>query len=353
MKKLAQVGKTLKRSQRQIQDKIGEFLGCQVLVSKPETSTATREEVFAPLDSKMVLARLGVEGDRKGEAFLLFGLEGAIRLGGTLIMLPPSELDSRVQNEAFTEEEDDAFGEIVNLLAGALTAVFVEHFSPKLHFRKADLQPIDPLQDEETALQALPEGTLAQSCFELSMDGQALGPMILLLPGPLLEEETEEEEAEPAAQPEPAQAASPAAPHPAPPAENSGSQPVVVIAPGSEASQPFAQALAESGMTAECLGYEEDYRGFVQKQNVRGVFLVMEEVNDQGLALIIQLRAALEKSVPLLAAGPQWTKSTVLQAVKYGANDILITPAETGLIREKIRASLGSESEGKPLEGAA
>ena len=43
----------------------------------------------------------------------------------------------------------------------------------------------------------------------------------------------------------------------------------------------------------------------------------------------------------MIVAGPEWTRSKVLKALKYGACDILITPAETEEITEKVRRHMG------------
>lgn len=69
------------------------------------------------------------------------------------------------------------------------------------------------------------------------------------------------------------------------------------------------------------------------------VFLVMGEVSEQGFGLAIKLGSA-GLNVPLVAAGPAWTRSLVLKAVKYGASDILVTPSTPGDIRQKLETNL-------------
>lgn len=77
-------------------------------------------------------------------------------------------------------------------------------------------------------------------------------------------------------------------------------------------------------------------------------FLIMNEVADQGLATVIQIKSAAGGFAPLVAAAPQWTKRTVLQAVKYGICDILVTPAGSEEIRKKIHLHLRSEEKQTP-----
>jgi ActR/RegA family two-component response regulator len=68
----------------------------------------------------------------------------------------------------------------------------------------------------------------------------------------------------------------------------------------------------------------------------------MDDTKEQGLASIIKAKGIFGSSVPLIAAGGRWTRSQVLQAVKYGVCDIVVTPASPDDIREKIRQNLGS-----------
>jgi hypothetical protein len=72
---------------------------------------------------------------------------------------------------------------------------------------------------------------------------------------------------------------------------------------------------------------------------IQMIFLVMQEVSEQGFGVAIKISSA-GLSVPLVAAGPAWTRTLVLKAVKYSACDILITPSSPADVREKIEANL-------------
>ena len=65
----------------------------------------------------------------------------------------------------------------------------------------------------------------------------------------------------------------------------------------------------------------------------------MSEVSEQGFGVAIKLNSAGLR-VPLVAAGPAWTRSLVFKAVKYGVDDILMTPSTVGDVREKLEANL-------------
>jgi hypothetical protein len=68
------------------------------------------------------------------------------------------------------------------------------------------------------------------------------------------------------------------------------------------------------------------------------VFLVMQRVDEQAFGMAIKISSS--SSLPLIAAGPEWTRSKVLKAVRYGVTDILLTPAEPADVEEKIRTNI-------------
>ncbi|HSL39295.1 MAG TPA: hypothetical protein VK857_02900, partial [Desulforhopalus sp.] len=71
---------------------------------------------------------------------------------------------------------------------------------------------------------------------------------------------------------------------------------------------------------------------------LKAVYLVMREVNEQVFGVAIRISTA--SSLPLIAAGPAWTKGKVIKAVRYGVSDILLTPASREDIAENVRNNL-------------
>jgi DNA-binding NtrC family response regulator len=95
----------------------------------------------------------------------------------------------------------------------------------------------------------------------------------------------------------------------------------------------------------EALGYVSRILHFKESVNslltsrIQLVFLVMREVSEQGFGVAIKISSS-GFSVPLVAAGPAWTRTMVLKAVKYGACDILVTPSTVEDVREKLATNL-------------
>lgn len=119
---------------------------------------------------------------------------------------------------------------------------------------------------------------------------------------------------------------------------------VLVLAEEVEAGRVFAETVQDCGYTVQLLGFIDNVKEAILGERVRGVFLVMSEVSAKGIAAIIKASSSCGCPVPVIAAGPQWTRKTVLQAIKYGACDIVITPSQPDEIREKVNAHLGTPS---------
>ena len=98
------------------------------------------------------------------------------------------------------------------------------------------------------------------------------------------------------------------------------------------------RSLEVAGYACRILHFKDPVNTMLTSR-IQMIFLVMQEVSEQGFGMAIKISSA-GLPVPLVAAGPAWTRTLVLKAVKYGACDILITPSSPGDIREKIENNL-------------
>lgn len=426
MKRQALVNSILETLGGKIQVEVGNLLGCQIVLTPPTIGIFSKEDFFGQFLKKLAMARIAAEGDRTGEAYLFAQVKDAVLLGGTLIMLPASEMEERIAQEEFGGEEADAFGEIANIIAGVLTTAFDEYFPEKLRFVKRALETVVPSKVTADSPHPFPDGSFCQAFYGLTMDGRTLSPIQLLFPAELLGLAAE---ARPAAEPSreasapqartvsaganqaaglaevfadtsapagtvppvppvppvveasapeassapppssvvaaasraeaavfreeplsPASAGTSPSPPAAGPAMGSAADPagapeeptVLVLAEDPSESSSFAAVLQQKGYSVRSFALKDDIRRILSDVSVKGVFLVMQEVTEQGFAAAIRVKSAGARPVPLIAAGPQWTRKTVLQAVKYGVCDIVMTPATPQEIGEKIDRHLAA-----------
>jgi len=351
----------LNNSLAKIGEEVGALLGGTLAITPEKNEVLNKEELLEQAGGKQVMARMDVRGEGEGESYLLVSLKDAIFLGGTLIMLPDAELEEVVRNEEFGVDAEDAYGEVTNIIAGVYTAIFEEQYRKNIGFVKTGLETIIPVKIDPDSDETIPNDIYYLSSGELSFNGQNLGRIQAVFPARLFElESLAQPKAEGEAEVKEAPAAekvSTTAEDESPPRQAAGEQ-KISTADGGRVSAPagadaadiliftdddveaesIAGMLAQQGHTARILHYRDPVGNYLSP-SISLVFLVMKDVNEQGFGMAIKLSSA-GIQVPLVAAGPAWTKTTVLKAVKYGATDILITPATTADIREKLDLNL-------------
>jgi PleD family two-component response regulator len=99
----------------------------------------------------------------------------------------------------------------------------------------------------------------------------------------------------------------------------------------------IAAVLEANGLSARRVSFRDNLKS-VLPGRFKAVFLVMQRVDEQAFGMAIKISSS--SSLPLIAAGPEWTRSKVLKAVRYGVTDILLTPAEPADVEEKIRTNI-------------
>ena len=326
-------------------DAVGNLLGGSLRITPERQLVLDREEVLAQAGGLQVLARLTVRGEGEGEGCVLTDLPTAAALGGSLLMLPEHELAAAMGADRLDPDLADGFAEVVTVIAGACTAVFAEQDRvARLGFDRGPVETAVP--DRRT----LPASGYCLAAGRVSFAGRDLGRLQLLVPASLLGVELpelsadaalEEAERSTGAGPEATVTASETA-------EKEGSGPgcesdpppaveVVLFSDDRGESERILAMLAEMGCTGRVCHFKDPVQGALAP-GVRMVVLVMGEVSEQGFGVAIKLASAGLRA-PLVAAAPAWTRTLVLQAVKYGVRDILVTPVTAADLRQRMAAA--------------
>lgn len=361
MEKLQNLTAVFETVGEKAEEEVGLLIDASLSISLLETDIVSKKELFEKIGKKTILTRLAVSGDQNGECFLSHDLKDAVLLAGTLVMLPANELEQRVAKDVFGEEENDAFGEIANIITGALSTSFEEEYQGALHFIKKSLEPLIKTKLDPASDAPFPAQRFFLSAFSFQKEGKDLQPFYIIIPVGLLglEEAVAPavEEAPPGktvaktgqekkpAEKTALQTAENDAPGLQPgtkPAEEDEKEVILILSDSTENSQAFVESLEPRNCDCICKGFHEDIKEIFQTKRVRGVFLVMKEVNDQGFATVIKIKSSAPARIPVITAGPKWTRSTVLQAIKYGSCDVLMTPATAEEIQEKAQRHMFS-----------
>ncbi len=327
------VDRLLKNCQEKMEEEVGALLGCDVKLQNQENRLISKEEFFfEEVMGKQVVANMDVVGELEGASYLFVGLKDAIYIGGTLIMLPQSELESVVGEEAFGEDTKDAYGEIANIISGAYSAIFEEQYIKKIRFVKTGLELIVPMKVNLDSDSPVPNQQYYMSSMALYIGGKKLGKVRMLFPGRMLQlEQVARSEA-----PAPVQVEAKKPPV-IPPGIEGAEYDILIISDDDNEAEKLAGVLEDRGYSVCSLSYKDSVHNSISRE-LRAVYLVMREVNEQAFGMAIKVSSTC--SVPLIAAGPAWTKSKVFKAVKYGVRDILLTPASRQDIEENVAKNL-------------
>ncbi len=352
------VDKVLESCRLKISEEVGALLGTDIELENLGNKIVSKEDFFYDeVSGKQVIANMDIVGDLEGRSFLAVELKDAIRIGGVLIMLPASELESTISNEEFSEDGQDAYGEIANIISGVYTSTFEEQYHKNIRFVKTDLQQVAPMKVDVESDEPVPNEFYYQSKMELTISEKPCGNLHLLLPADLFQlNRAEESDSAQSTQDSSLQATQQANESPASVGESgqtegavsdvggrgdsdSSSRPIDVLLVGDDEQEAakIIDVLDGMGYSARLFSFKDNLLNYIPGQ-LKAVYVVTKAVNEQSFGAAIKISSSC--SVPIIAAGPEWTRTKVIKAVKYGVRDILLTPADAEDIKENINHNL-------------
>ncbi len=348
-KQKKRVDSCLKECVVRMAGEVGALLGAEVTFTEHATRIVNKEDFFFDEASgKQILAHLDVVGDIEGKSYLYIGLKDAIYIGGTLIMLPPSELDVIVGEEDFNDDAEDAYGEIANIISGVYTKVFEEQYPKKIRFIKTRLEQVVPMKVDPESDEPMPDVLYYMATSKITIGDKAMGNLQFLVPTPLFQLEqlgiesiaddvsSDDKTIDSVSGVDGMQPGSsdPSATVGAWEGSYGENNPEFLLVSNDEGEcKRICSVLAGRGHTYRVLDYKESINDFLPGE-VRAVILVMADVDEKALGVAIKISAVSQ--LPLIAVGPAWTRSKVIKAVKYGVDDILLTPASDDDINVKL-----------------
>jgi len=330
-------------------EEVSALLGGTLKVMPIENMALTKEGFLGQAGGKQIMTRMDIRGDQQGEAYLFVDVRTAVYLGGVLIMLPEGELEETVRNEEFGDDARDAYGEVTNIIAGVYNSIFEEGYHSKLGLVKTSMEPVTPVKIDPDSDDVFVNQPYYLSLGQIQYNGRDLGRLQLVIPARVLELEelllvSDEPEAASEAKEQAQALARPGKPNAAPVEagrireKQAESADILLFTDDDGEAGRIADVLQKMGYGCRILHFKDPVNS-VLTPRIQMVFLVMRETSEQGFGVAIKISSA-GLPIPLVAAGPAWTRTLVLKAVKYGACDILITPSSTDDIREKIEINL-------------
>ncbi len=345
------VDKLLKNCEGNIRDRVSALLGVDVILKNQNNKIVSKEDFFLEeISGKQVLAHMDVVDEVESKSYLFVGIKDAIRIGSILIMLPPAELETSVSEEDFSADAEDAYGEIANIISGVYTSVFQEQYPQSIRFIKTDLEIVSPMKVDVESNDVIQNEPYYLSCSSLEIDGNEAGKIAMLFPLSLLKldllnQDTSviEEKGQSVGEAETLQqdqtisqagkSANSITAKIDAAGKISGDIDVLLIEDNREEAVKIQKELTNHGIVSKRIEFEDNI-DLHMSPGSKLIMIIMKEVDEQAYGITIKVNSL--SNVPIVAAGPEWTRTKVIKAVKYGVDDILLTPAMANDIKEKV-----------------
>ncbi|MDD2557235.1 MAG: hypothetical protein RBR43_03700 [Desulfuromonadaceae bacterium] len=166
----------------QTSEEVGALLDANIVLDEHQTKLLNKNQIFEIKRSRSILSTMKISGDQEGNAFIITAQKDSITLGGTLIMLPPDQIEENQKQRIFGGEAADAFGEVANIIAGVYTSVFLEMYPKKLHFKRTDVNEFIPTKLDPEADLPFPPGVYFYSSCSVKLENRSLEKLEVIVP---------------------------------------------------------------------------------------------------------------------------------------------------------------------------
>jgi CheY-like chemotaxis protein len=348
----------LETALRQAGEEAGMLLGQGLTATLTDSLTFSKAAYFGDLDDGVFVLAVESREEYPGQFYLVFNLRDAILMSSLLLGIPAQRIKEKQRLSIIEPDDIDAFGEIGNMINGAMNTTFQGSLSGKAHLKlqgsKKYVPEIDPLTDDDP----LPNGDYLMFRSRLEMEGQEMHHLDVLIPvdlGNLYDPLPES----PVVVPEAATATDVSA------AGSSATGDIeaqvaddgevssrktggVAGTVGEEMIAVFEDNDQERSQLLESLRFTNfklvestlnaDVKEVFSQGNVRLVVIGSQDADDRELAVCIKINALRQdQPVPIIMCAQRWTRTAVLKALKYGARDIIIKPCDPDELASKVK----------------
>lgn len=349
----------LETALRQAGEEAGMLLGQGLTATLTDSLAFSKTAYFGDLDDGVFVLTVESREAYQGNIYLVFNLRDAILMSSLLLGIPAQRIKEKQRLSIIEPDDIDAFGEIGNMMNGALNTTFQGALTDKAHLKlmgsKKYVPEIDPLTDDEP----LPNGDYLMFRSRLEMEGQEMNHLDVLIPLEL--SNLYDPPPEVADVPPPVEKQSGDGEKPAPDdnggaansadegeevpvrkagaiAGTTGEDMIAVFENSDEERSQMVQSLEFCGFKLVEGTLNADVKEVFTHGNVRLVVIGSQDADDRELAVCIKINAMRQDHpVPIIMCAQRWTRTAVLKALKYGAQDIIIKPCDPEELASKVR----------------
>ena len=351
----------LESALRQAGEEAGMLLGQGLSATLTDSITFSKTAYFGDLDDGVFVLSVDSREEYQGQFYLVFNLRDAILMSSLLLGIPAQRIKEKQRLSIIEPDDIDAFGEIGNMINGAINTVFQSSLSGKAHLKlqgsKKYVPEIDPLSDDEP----LPNGDYLMFRARLEMEGHEMHYLDVLIPIALGNQydppaeapaPAEASESFPEAAGAPVEVSEETRPSGGPlelsdeeqplrtaaVAGTTGTDMIAVFENDDDERRQLLNSLAFTGFKLVEATLNADVKDVFSQGNVRLVLIGSQDADDRELAICIKINALRQdQPVPIIMCAQRWTRTAVLKALKYGARDIVIKPCDPDEVANKVR----------------
>lgn len=346
----------LKNALMQAGEEAGMLLGQSLSMTLTDSLAFSKTAYFGDLDDGVFVLEVESREEYPGRFYLLFNLRDAILMSSLLLGIPPARIKEKQRLSIIEADDIDAFGEIGNMVNGALNTTFQGSLSGKAHLKLLGSKKYVPEIDTLSSDEPLPDGDYLLFRSKLEMEGQEMHHLDVLIPNSLAdlydpppEKATEEEEPSP---PEQAEEQADSGETAVAPVNGDsvntvqstavtgavGENMVVIFEDDDVDRHQIAESLKFTGFKIVECPLNADVKEVFAKGNARLVVIGSRDADDRELAVCIKINALRQdQPVPIIMSAERWTRTAVLKALKYGASEIIIKPCDYDELVHKVR----------------
>lgn len=323
------------------------LLGQQLTIEESDSVSTNKVTYFTDMEDAIFVASIEVNEEYTGRFYMLFSLRDAILLSGLLLGIPPARVSEKRKLAILEPDDIDAFGEILNQVIGSFNSVFKASLPEKVHLKLNTPKKFVPGVDEMSDVEPVPEGEYVLFRAQLKMEKTEMDRLNILIPAALARqleppaaqpESPSEDESDPSAEPDGAEVATSGDADGQAPEELAT---VLLLEDDEQVRDDITQLLRGAGMHVVAASLKADIRELCSQNNALVAIVGVADTEDRELALCIKINAMNQNApTPIIMCAPQWTRSGVLKALKYGARDIVLKPYDSEELVTKVNRFL-------------
>ena len=313
------------------------LLGQSLTVAASDLLNTDRKSYFGDEDTAVYVVGVESREAYPGRFYMLFALADAIVMSSILLGIPGPRIQEKRRLCIQEPDDIDAFGEIANQIIGSFNSVFQPKLPEKVHLKL--LAPVKYVPGIDTLSEELPlpEGAYLMYRAPLEIAGQEMNRLDIMIPHPLanlFDPQPEGEAAVEAAAPAQEDEKSEAAP---------GQLRSILVLGDEDGRQVIVDGLASNGLNLIDGPLGADLPRLLTQGDVRLAVIALKHTADRDLAIC-------NRVVPLVGKGggavilcaPEWTRNSVLKALKAGAKGIVMQPFDTQEFNSKVDSFLNA-----------